>query len=97
VLLAAVLKRLLGGVKNVFIVKHLIIQSEWVSELTEAKSGNALIVVDGLCCRNIAANNSLYATHLEGSFRVVLYFFSLIISTLKNNFKISLKKFTDSK
>jgi hypothetical protein len=36
----------------------------------------------------IAANNSLDATHLEGSFRVVLYFFSLIIRTLENNLKI---------
>lgn len=56
-LLAAVLKRLLGEVKSVFIAKvPVIIQSEWLSELTEAKNGNALIVVKGLCCRNIAAN-----------------------------------------
>jgi hypothetical protein len=58
-LLAAVLKELLGEGKSAFIAKALIIiQSEWVSELMEVKSGNALIALDGLCCQNIAANGS---------------------------------------
>ena len=56
-LLAAVLKKLLGEVKSASIAKALIIiQSEWGSELMEAKNGNALIAVDGLSCQKIAAN-----------------------------------------